>query len=554
MLRSLRSILVLAAILCLHANTVLAQTVLPKDDYVVVCPINGEIDDGVMVLVQRAVEEAKNAKLIVFVVDTPGGRVDSAIEITKSILSASCPTVAYVEGMGAISAGAIISYACDDIIMGPASNIGASTPIMMGIEVSDAVNEKSMSFVRAKYRALGEETGHDPLLGEAMVDSDIELYGMRNDDGTYTVYKVEEGKAIGVTTTDPTPTEEEDVVEKVFESLGEELPMDLDGLKEKVQEWVDEKKPSSADSVPTVADENSHARTRSSAVPPDAELISSKGKLLTLSSSEAVNYGLAKTSLRNTDAVIAHYGFGALTKHKVTPNWAESLFAFLTSPTISGLLLMCAMGGIYVEVRTPGFGLPGIIGVTCLAIFFGSHMVIGLAGWLDLLLIGIGWVLIVTELFVLPGFGFVGAAGIVSLLAGLYLSLTRVTFPQYAWDFDRLTNAGQTVTIASVVFIVLNFLMIKVFPKTPLFNMIVLSTAQDASDGYTVQTDDKQRAVGLRGVTLVKLHPSGRGRFEGKTYDIVTRGEFIEADEPIEIIQVEGNRYVVTAIAQEHTG
>ena len=545
MLRSLYFIPLLAAVLAAPTYTARAQSAIPTDDYVVVCPITGEINDGVFVLVDRAVTEAKNAKLLIFVIDTPGGRVDSAIEITKSILSASCPTIAYVEGMGAISAGAIISYACDDIIMGPASSIGASTPFSPGLETSEALNEKSMSFVRAKYRALGEETGHDPLLGEAMVDSNIELYGKRNEDDTYTVYKIEQGEVIKETTS----TEKEKALDKVFEAFGDDLPAELDGLKEKIHEWVDDKKdPSEEEPVLGTLKKTPQG------VPNDADLISPKGDLLTLTSNEAVEYGLAKVALPNTDAVIAHYGFGGMTKHEIAPNWAEALFAFLTSPTISGLLLMCAMGGIYVEVRTPGFGLPGIIGVTCLAIFFSAHMVIGLAGWLDLLLVGIGWVLIVTEIFVLPGFGFVGAAGIVSLLVGLYLSLTRVVIPEFSWEFDRLADAGQTVTVASVVFLLLNLLMIKILPKTPLFNALVLSTAQDASAGYTVQAHEEQRAVGLKGHTLVKLHPSGRGRFEGKTYDIVTRGEFIEADTPVEIIKVEGNRYVVTAITQEQTG
>src|SRR5690606_32561983 len=118
----------------------------PESGYVVIAKIEGEIDDGVAVVVERAVAEAANADGLVFVIDTPGGRVDSAIAITRSIMSAKCPTVAYVEGMGAISAGAIISYSCDHIVMAPASNIGASTPITMGAQdEASQVTEKSMS-------------------------------------------------------------------------------------------------------------------------------------------------------------------------------------------------------------------------------------------------------------------------------------------------------------------------------------------------------------------------------------------------------------------------
>ena len=109
-----------------------------EEDFVVVCPIDGDILDGIAVVVKRAVtEEAQGAKAILFIIDTYGGRVDSAIDIANTIMEAPAPTIAFIKGRGAISAGALISYACDQIVMAPGANIGASTPVVPGMEMTE---------------------------------------------------------------------------------------------------------------------------------------------------------------------------------------------------------------------------------------------------------------------------------------------------------------------------------------------------------------------------------------------------------------------------------
>jgi membrane-bound serine protease (ClpP class) len=476
-------------------------------------------------------------------VDTPGGRVDAAIEITKHIRKATCPSIAFIEGMGAISAGAIISYSCDHIIMTEGTSIGASAPFMMGMEVSDEINEKSNSYVRSLYRSLGDENGHNTMLGEAMVDWEIELIGYEDENGEFIIEKVRNGNVVERSRPPGSEKGESDAIDEIFESIEKDSDIKLDGVKRKVRELLGEQPP----------DEDMRPEPKPRRAMPDgAIVISEKGELLTLTSSEAKQYGLISKIVPSLDEAMDYYEVGGVVKRHITPTWSEALYAFLTSPMISGLLLMCAMGGIYVEVRTPGFGLPGIVGVTCLAIFFGSHLVIGLADWVDLLLVMIGLTLIVVEVFVLPGFGLVGAAGFLCLLAGLYMSLTRVTIPQYSWDFMRLTDAGQTVTLGAGLFLILALLSWKVFPKTPMFRWLVLADAQLTTEGYTVQVpEEAQSCIGMQGVASSKLHPAGKGRFAGKTFDVVTRGEFIEAGQPIEIIESEGNRYVVTETRED---
>lgn len=463
--------------------------------FVVLCPIEGEINDGTAVVVERAVHEAEGARGLIFLIDTPGGLVDSALEVTDHIMQAGCPTVAYVHNMGAISAGALISFSCDHIIMAPASSIGAAMPFVPGMEPNADLDEKSRSFVRAKFRALAEENGHDPLIGEAMVDRDIELYGYTDAAGRFVIQKTDRA---------PADTSDDD-----------------------------------ADAAPAGPPPG---------LPPDAKAISPRGSLLTLTADEAVTYGLGEFKARDIDEVVEHFKWAELRRVEIMPTWSEGLFGFLTSPMISGLLLMIGLGGIYYEVKTPGFGLPGILGITCLALFFGARLIIGLADWIDVFLVISGIVLMAIEVFILPGFGLAGFSGIACLVAGLYLSLTRVTVPEYSWDFLRLNNAIMTLAMAAIALTALGLLTFYLMPRSRLFNRLVMAHVEAATQGYTVQeAGEAQAYVGLQGVAETMLRPAGRGRFVGRTLDIVTRGEYLDYGTPVVIIQAEGNRLVVTA-------
>ena len=108
---------------------------------------------------------------------------------------------------------------------------------------------------------------------------------------------------------------------------------------------------------------------------------------------------------------------------RATQTWAESLVRFLTHPVVSSLLMTIGILGIMVEIRTPGFGVPGPLGAASLALFFWGHWLVRLAGWEELLLVGVGLLLLAIEVFVTPGFGLTGVLGLAALIGGLGLSL-----------------------------------------------------------------------------------------------------------------------------------
>lgn len=504
-----------------------AEIPLEKAGRVVLAPVKGEVGDGMVVVLKRALAAAEGADALVLLIDTPGGKLDSAIEITDLLTKAPCKTIAYIHGMGAISAGALITYACDEILMVKGSNIGASTPVTMAGELPPDVNEKTKSFLRSKYRSLGELKGHDPYLGEAMVDTLVELRGYTDAAGQYRIVRVraeEEGRAAGA------PRQE--TVNKIYE-LAEQIF------------GVGPKPPTLHEGTPPPAEEEA------AAVPAEVpagqmELIDSATELLTLTTLEAEKVGLTTATVLGIDDGLALFDLQNAEREYIEPTRAEQFYTWLTNPVIAGLLLMIGLAGLYAEIKLPGFGLPGVIGLVCLSLFFGAHLVLGLAEWLDVALVLAGIALIAAEIFLLPGTTAAGAGGFLCILMGIYLALTRVTVPQYSWDFSRLDSALTTFSVSGLSMIGFIFLTWKIFPRTPLPRLLVQGATQDPAAGYTVQpASDAAEYLGARGSAVSMLRPAGRARIGGKVVDVVTRGEFIDEGRPVRVIRVDGNRHVV---------
>ncbi|MFY9942865.1 MAG: hypothetical protein WAK57_11880, partial [Desulfobacterales bacterium] len=160
--------------------------------------------------------------------------------------------------------------------------------------------------------------------------------------------------------------------------------------------------------------------------------VSEKGKLLTLTTDEAITHKVADFRAQTIERLLDQVDLGGAEVRRVSPNWAEDLVRFLTGPIISSLLITIGMLGIILEIRTPGFGVPGGLGIASLALFFWGHWLVQLAGWEELLLLGAGMVLLVLEVFFIPGFGIAGALGIGALLASFSLSLIG---DGVTWDF-----------------------------------------------------------------------------------------------------------------------
>jgi len=265
-----------------------------------------------------------------------------------------------------------------------------------------------------------------------------------------------------------------------------------------------------------------------------------KNKLLTLTTNEALQVKIADFQANSLEAVLQSLNLPDAEIHYASETWAESLVRFLTHPVVSSLLMTVGILGIMLEMRVPGFGFPGAIGLISLALFFWGHGLVRLAGLEELLLVGVGLILVGLEIFFIPGFGMAGILGIMALVGGLGLSLigTGAT-----WD-SMLSALGQ-VALSILVAIVATLILLRYFPRLPFGKRLILETNLQAQEGYESSPVEDHRWLGKQGTAVSDLHPAGIARFDGERVDVVSDGTFIDAGQPIEVVRIDGNRVVV---------
>ena len=263
------------------------------------------------------------------------------------------------------------------------------------------------------------------------------------------------------------------------------------------------------------------------------------GQLLTLSASEAVQVGYAKDRVESLDGVLAAAGLSGATITEVPVNWAEKVVRFLTSPLVSPLLLSLDMLGLVLEIKSGAFGLGGLVSLASLGAFFGSHLLLGLAGWEELLMLGLGAVAIGIEVFLLPGFGVAGVLGIVLVAASVLLALVG-NLPTMTDFMQAGAILGASIIISAAVFIA----WMRHLPNSSRFTGLFLKSATHASEGF-ISAPLRGDLVGKDGTALTDLRPSGTAVIAGERVDVVTEGEFVKAGAPVTVMRSEAYRLVV---------
>jgi len=270
-----------------------------------------------------------------------------------------------------------------------------------------------------------------------------------------------------------------------------------------------------------------------------------KSKLLTLTTQEALETNVADFQANSLEAVLQFLELGDADIRQASETWAETLVRFLTHPVVSSLLMTLGIMGIIVEIRVPGFGLPGILGFVSLGLFFWGHTLVRLAGLEEFLLVAVGLILVAMEIFFIPGFGIAGILGIVCLLGGLGLSLIG---SGATWD-SWLSALGQ-VSLSILVAILVALFLLRYFQRLPFGKRLLLKTSLLAKEGYASSPEEDQRWLGKRGTAATDLHPSGIAHLNGDRVDVVSDGDFINAGQAVEVVRVDGNRIVVRVLAE----
>jgi membrane-bound serine protease (ClpP class) len=411
---------------------------------VYVAEIEGMIDLGLAPYVKRVVEEADQnaAEAIIFKINTFGGRVDAATQIKDAIINSPVKTIAFIDKR-AISAGALISLSCDEIVMVPGASIGATTVVDQS---GQKQSEKNQSYMRAEMRATAERTGRRTDIAEGMVDETV-------------------------------------VVEGLVDST----------------------------------------------------------KLITLTSEEALKYGIADSVISDFSSLLEAYDLQDAVVVSLDSNWAEDFIRFLNNPIITSILLMVALVGMFTEIKTPGWGLPGTAAVVALALFFGAGYILELASIIEIIIFIAGVILLITEVFLVPGFGIFGAVGIVLVIGSLFLGLIS-DFPLVNWEMIQM--ATIQLAVAFILAIIVIYLLLKNLPKTQIWNKLVLQRNIDAGSGYTSDVKLKE-LLGKKGKALTDLRPSGTAIIENSRIDVVTGGEYITKGTKVVVIDEEGSKIVV---------
>ena len=453
------SVMQIATVEAQNPGTELAFDVPLGEGEVFVIPVDGMIDKGLARYIERATTDAEEAgaSLIIYHVDTFGGLVDAADMIRKRILNAEVPTLAYID-KNAASAGALISYSADRIVMAPGSSIGAATVVEgTGAKAS----EKYQSYMRGLMRATAEANGRDPAIAEAMVDDSLFVEG-----------------------------------------------------------------------------------------------ISEVGELLTLSAQEALNFDVADAIAENIDQIAETLDHAHVARVAHEASSTERLLRFLGSPILQSILMLMMMGGLYFELQSPGVGFAGLMAAVGASLFFAPHYMMGLVESWELVLFGIGVLLLLAEIFVIPGFGIAGGAGLLLVIGSLIAALIG----NVGFDFPSggaISSAIGTMAMTLVLLGVLIFSLARYLPTSNRFNKLVLQPELSSAEGY-VAVEISASLVGKVGKALTPLRPAGTVEIEGdelpQRLDVVTAGEYVLPGAMVKIIDVRGSRIQVRPVATLSAG
>jgi len=274
-------------------------------------------------------------------------------------------------------------------------------------------------------------------------------------------------------------------------------------------------------------------------VNPNIEIpgLSVKGELVTLSSVQAVKYGIADGVISNQNELLKLLGAEKAVVEEVRLSPAEQVARFVTNPYVIPFLFIIGLAGLVVELMIPGFGIPGLIGISSFGLYFFGHYFAGFAGWEAIIFFLAGFILMVIEVFV-PGFGVFGIMGIISFVFGIASAAYQTTY------------GIASLVIAFVVNIILVIILIKYFGYRGVWNRFILKDEQKKESGYVAHNKD-QKLVGKKGKTATKLRPAGIAIIEGKRYDVVSEGGLIPANQTIVVIGLEGTRIVVEEVRED---
>ncbi len=278
----------------------------------------------------------------------------------------------------------------------------------------------------------------------------------------------------------------------------------------------------------------------------DLDSIATEGKILTLSTSEAIKNGFCEAEVRNIYEIMSRSGVETFQVEVYALNATEKIISLFLNPFVSGILILVIIGGIYFELQSPGVGFPILASLIAALLYFIPTYLNGLAENWEILLFLAGIILITLEIFVIPGFGAAGILGLICTMGSLTLVMLNNDFFDFSFvETEKIFVAITTVMMGMVGAIIVMLIGGGKLLNSNFFKRVVLQEVQDSSKGFTSTSYKEKSLVGSRGITYTRLRPSGKIEIDGAIYDAFTRGNFIEQGVPIEVISDEGTNLKV---------
>ena len=467
----------------------------------------GEVNDYTRDSLIRQFARARRAgaKTVIVHIDTFGGMVPSALEIAQFIRGQSdLHTVAYVDK--AISAGAMVSVSCDEIVMAPSAVIGDCAPIIFEDgalkPLEDTERAKEASPVLADFDASADRNGYDRKLLESMV-----AIGR-------VVYYVE----------DPSTHERRFVDEKEYAKLNG-------------HGWQD--------------------------VPKLVEPINPADRLLTVHTDEAIALGLARGVAASPEALAAQRGMTLVAD--LSPGTGEAVVAFLNNPFTKGLAMLVLTISLWTFIGAPGHGLAEAMAIVSLGVLLGVPLLTGYAQWWEVLVILGGLGLLAFEVFVFPGHGVSAVLGITMILGGLLLTFVGQDsggpslIPHTPQGWSNLRQGAAVIAGGLGSAFVVGLLLRPLLPRLPYFNRLILTTVSGNDPplrhSAEVRPENAWPGVGTAGVAVTDLRPGGSAEFldlasgDNRTVAVVSEAGYVDAGAKLVVREARGNRIVVRPLA-----
>lgn len=268
-----------------------------------------------------------------------------------------------------------------------------------------------------------------------------------------------------------------------------------------------------------------------------------EGKLITLTTELAIKYRMADGHTESFEDLLDTLGLSAAPVRVENESWSENLVRFLTNPIVASLLTTFGFLGILFELQSPGWGIPGTVGIVCLALSLGASYLAKLASMTDLLFVLVGVALLLAEVFVIPGFGIAGILGILFVIGGMFAFL----IPDVPVGGEIYSMALVGVTIGIVGGIIGLVLLFRIMTRTRFWQKITSPGIQSHAEGYDTSIG-LEMLVGTLGQAVTDLRPSGWITAGDRRIFVVSEGDFVDEGSPVKILQVEGNRVVVRKI------